>query len=126
MATTAGSSLRDWSVGGAVQQLAAGAGEVRAGRPAELSEESADAGIRRGGADHSCHDMATSEKYGHLPISRLALLAQRLGKVYASAATWAKLNREGRWRRPRQRVYPARAKVGVRATKLNEYFYMAC
>ena len=27
------------------------------------------------------HDMATSEKYKHLPISRLALLAQRLGKV---------------------------------------------
>jgi hypothetical protein len=39
------------------------------------------------------HDMATSEKYKHLPISRLALLAQRLGKVYASAATWARISR---------------------------------
>jgi len=70
------------------------------------------------------HDMATSEKYKHLPISRLALLAQRLGKVYASASTWAKLIREGGWRRPRQRVYPAKAKVGVRATKPNEYIYI--
>ena len=67
------------------------------------------------------HDMATSEDYRHLPISRLALLAQRLGKVFASAATWGKLIRERGWRRPRQRVYPAKAKVGVRAERPNEY-----
>ena len=36
------------------------------------------------------HEMATSEQYRHLPISRLALLAQRLKKVYASASTWAR------------------------------------
>ena len=69
-------------------------------------------------------DMATSKDYRHLPISRLALLAQRLGKVYASATTWAKLIRERGWRRPRQRVYPAKAKVGVRAEKPNEYWHV--
>ena len=70
------------------------------------------------------HEMATSREYRHLPISRLALLAQRLGKVYASAATWAKLIRDRGWRRGRQRVYPAKAKVGVRATKPNEYWHV--
>ena len=67
------------------------------------------------------HQMATSEEYKHLPISRLALLAQRLGKVFASAATWSKLIRERGWRRPRQRIYPAKAKVGVRAETPDEY-----
>jgi putative transposase len=70
------------------------------------------------------HGMATSEDYKHLPISRLALLAQRLGKVFASAATWGKLIREHGWRRPRQRVYPAKAKVGVRAEKPDEYWHV--
>jgi hypothetical protein len=31
-------------------------------------------------------EMATSDEYRHLPISRLALLAQRLGKVYPLVA----------------------------------------
>jgi transposase InsO family protein len=70
------------------------------------------------------HEMATSEQYRHLPISRLALLAQRLKKVYASASTWARLIRERGWRRPRQRVYPAKAKVGVRAEKPDEYWHV--
>ncbi len=34
------------------------------------------------------HDMAIAEDYRHLPVSRLALLAQRLCKVFASASTW--------------------------------------
>jgi transposase InsO family protein len=68
--------------------------------------------------------MATSEDYRHLPISRLSLLAQRLEKVYASASTWAKLIRERGWRRPRQRVYPAKAKVGVRAERPDEYWHV--
>ena len=54
------------------------------------------------------HDMATSEEYRHLPISRLALLAQRLGKIFASAATWGKLIRE--------RAGVGRASVSIRST----------
>ena len=68
--------------------------------------------------------MVTSDKYRHMPISSLALFAQRIGKVYASATTWAKLIREHGWRRPRQRLYPAKPKVGVRATKPNEYWHL--
>ncbi len=70
------------------------------------------------------HAMAISEDYKHLPISRLALLAQRLGKVYLSASTWSKQIRERGWRRPRQRVYPAKAKVGVRAEEPDEFWHL--
>ncbi len=38
-------------------------------------------------------DMVTSEEYRHVPTGTLALLAQRLGKVFASPATWYRLVR---------------------------------
>jgi hypothetical protein len=50
-----------------------------------------------------------------MPIRALALHAQRIGKVFAAPATWACLIRERGWRRPRQRVYPAKPKEGIRA-----------
>ena len=34
------------------------------------------------------HDMVTSPEYRHVPTGTLAVLAQRLGKVWASASTW--------------------------------------
>ena len=48
------------------------------------------------------------------------MLAQRLGKVFASAATWYRLVRQHGWRRPRQRVPPAQPKAGIRASAPNE------
>jgi hypothetical protein len=52
------------------------------------------------------HEMVTSTEYRHVPTSRLAILAQRLGKVFASPTTWARLVRQCGWRRARQRVRP--------------------
>ncbi len=46
--------------------------------------------------------IVTSEEYRHVPTGTLALLAQRLGRVFASATTWYKLVRLYKWRRPRQ------------------------
>jgi len=60
-------------------------------------------------------DMVTSEEYRHVPTGTLALLAQRLGKVFASSATWYRLVRLHRWRRQRTRVHPAKPNVGIRA-----------
>jgi hypothetical protein len=68
--------------------------------------------------------MALDETYRHLPVSRLALLAQRLGRVFASPTTWARLIREHGWRRPRTRIYPAKVKVGVQATAPNVYWHL--
>jgi transposase InsO family protein len=69
-------------------------------------------------------DMVTSEEYRHVPLSRLAVLAQRLDKVYASATTWCKLVREHGWRRPRRRVYPDKPKEGIKATAPNQYWHL--
>ncbi len=45
-------------------------------------------------------DMVTSPEYRHVPTGTLAVLAQRLGKVWASPSTWYRLVRKYGWRRP--------------------------
>ena len=54
----------------------------------------------------------------------LARLAQRLGSVFASPTTWYRLVRTHRWRRPRQRVHPAKPNVGIRASRANEIWHI--
>ena len=70
------------------------------------------------------HEMVTSTEYRHVPTSRLAILAQRLGKVFASPTTWSRLVRERGWRRPRQRVHPEKPKVGLRTTRPDEAWHI--
>jgi putative transposase len=69
-------------------------------------------------------DMVTADAYRHVPTGTLARLAQRLGKVFASATTWYRLVRRYQWRRPRQRVHPAQPKVGIRASRPNEIWHV--
>ena len=49
-------------------------------------------------------DMATSDEYRHVPTAVLARLAERLGKIFASASTWYRLTHiDGRrWNRKLQ------------------------
>jgi len=61
-------------------------------------------------------DMATSIEYRHVSTVNLAMLAQRLGKVFASPSTWHRLVRKNGWRPPRRRVPPQKPKLGVRAS----------
>ena len=68
--------------------------------------------------------MVTSEEYRHVPTGTLALLAQRLGKVFASATTWYKLVRLHKWRRPRLRVHPSKPKDGIRSSTPNEIWHV--
>lgn len=69
-------------------------------------------------------EMATSEHYRHISTGTLARLAQRLGMVFASASTWYRLMRLHHWRRPRLRQYPAKPKLGIRATRANEIWHI--
>jgi transposase InsO family protein len=62
-------------------------------------------------------DMVTAPAYRHVPTGRLALLAQRLGRVFASPSTWHRLVRRFGWRRPRLRLHPANPRNGIRAEK---------
>ncbi|MGB2985099.1 MAG: DDE-type integrase/transposase/recombinase, partial [Phycisphaerae bacterium] len=58
------------------------------------------------------------------PTGTLALLAQRLGKVFASPTTWHRLVRLHKWRRPRLRVHPSKPKVGIRSSGPNEIWHV--
>jgi putative transposase len=69
-------------------------------------------------------DMVTALEYRHIPTGTLAVLAQRLGKVWASQSTWYHLVRKFGWRRPRLRVHPAKPKVGLRTTRPNEIWHI--
>ena len=51
-------------------------------------------------------EMVTAPEYRHVPTGRLTVLAERLGRVFASSTTWYRLIRANGWRRPRQRVHP--------------------
>jgi hypothetical protein len=69
-------------------------------------------------------DMVTSPEYRHVPTGTLAVLAQRLGKVWASPSTWYRLVRQHGWRRPRLRVHPGKPKIGLRTTRANEMWHI--
>src|SRR3989441_10449 len=69
-------------------------------------------------------DMVTSPDYRHVPTGTLAVLAQRLGTVWASPSTWYRLVRPFGWRRPRVRVHPAKPKVGLRTTRADEMWHI--
>ena len=69
-------------------------------------------------------DMVTSPEYRHVPTGTLAVLAQRLGKVWASPSTWYRLVRKYGWRRPRLRVHPAKPKIGLRTTRADEMWHI--
>jgi hypothetical protein len=69
-------------------------------------------------------DMVESSDHRHMSIRALALHAQRVGRVFAHPITWGRLIRERGWRRPRLRLYPARPKVGVKATAPNEIWHI--
>ena len=69
-------------------------------------------------------EMVTSPDYRHVPTGTLAILAQRLGKVWASPSTWYRLVRQNGWRRPRLRVHPAKRKIGLRTTRANEMWHI--
>ena len=68
--------------------------------------------------------MATSYDYRHVPTNTLARLAQRLGKVFASASTWYRLMKERNWRRPRKRKHPRKPKLGIRTDAPNKIWHV--
>jgi len=59
-----------------------------------------------------------------MPLGTLARHAQRISKVFTSAATWRRVVRERGWRRPRLRIHPPKPTVGIRATKPNKLWHI--
>ncbi len=73
---------------------------------------------------NTMREMTTAPEYRHVSTSTLAILAQRLGRVFVAPATWCRYVRDRGWRRPRKRVHPCTPKVGVRAAKPNELWHV--
>lgn len=72
----------------------------------------------------SIQEMVESEDHRHMSLRGLALHAQRIGKVFVSPSTWYRLVRISGWRRPRNRVYPAKPKIGIRAKAPGELLHL--
>jgi len=68
--------------------------------------------------------MVTSPDFRHVPTGRLAILAQRLGRILASPSTWYRLVRERGWRRPRLRIHPKEPRVGIGASRRDEVWHI--
>ena len=69
-------------------------------------------------------EMVESDDLKHFSLRSLSLYGQRLGNVFASYGTWCRMVRTHGWQRPRRRLYPARPKIGLRATHPNEWFHI--
>ena len=69
-------------------------------------------------------EMVESDDHRHMSLRGLALHAQRIGKIFASPSTGYRLVRIAGWRRPRNRVYPAKPKIGIRATAPGELLHL--
>jgi putative transposase len=68
--------------------------------------------------------MVESDDHRHIALRALALHAQRIEKIIASPSTWYRLVKNAGWRRPRNRVYPAKPKVGIRANAPCELLHL--
>ena len=69
-------------------------------------------------------EMVESDDHRNMSLRALALHAQRIGKVIAAPSTWYRLVKNAGWRRPRNRVYPAKPKVGIRASAPGELLHL--
>ena len=61
-------------------------------------------------------ELYTDRKYFHFSMLSLSLWAKKSGKVLASASSWSRIIREAGLKRSKVRVYPARPKIGIRAS----------
>jgi hypothetical protein len=68
--------------------------------------------------------LAESAEHRHMSLRALALHAQRIGRVVASPWTWYRVARKLAWRRPRRRLYPAKPKIGIRASGPGELLHV--
>lgn len=61
--------------------------------------------------------MVTSPDYRHVSTGRLAMLVQRLGRVWAAPSICYRLVRRFGCRRLRLREHPAKPKIGLHTTR---------
>ena len=68
--------------------------------------------------------MTESPEYRHVSTGKLAILAQRLGKLFASPSTWGRYVKTRGWRRPRVRIHPSKPVLGLRCDAADETWHI--
>ncbi len=69
-------------------------------------------------------ELVTGEEHRHLSTDRLAILAQRTGRLFVSASTLHRLIRARGWKRPRRRLHPKSPRQGIAASRPNETWHI--
>jgi putative transposase len=69
-------------------------------------------------------DYATSDSLSHYSVMALSWSAKKAGDVFASATAWSKVIKRLKLRRPGKRVYPAKPKIGIRASAPNRIWHL--
>ncbi|MCX6124245.1 MAG: transposase family protein, partial [Proteobacteria bacterium] len=69
-------------------------------------------------------EFVTSPAFAHFSIRALSWLAKRTSSVFASATTWSRQIKANKWLRPRERLYPAKPKLGIRAITPNQLWHI--
>ena len=67
-------------------------------------------------------DIYTSKDFAHYSILWLSWLGKKTGDIIASASTWCRVIRELGLKRKSIRVYPPKAKIGIRASAPGRLF----
>jgi hypothetical protein len=68
--------------------------------------------------------LVKSPDHAHYSVLSLSLLAKRLGLVFASPSTWGRVIREYGLKRTRNREYPPKPKVEIRASAPNQIWHL--
>jgi transposase InsO family protein len=69
-------------------------------------------------------ELVSSKDFGHFSIPSLAWFAKREGKVFASLSVWYRVIHEFGLRRPLQRIYPPKPRIGIRASGPNQIWHL--
>ena len=69
-------------------------------------------------------EMSTDKSFSHFSTWSLSWFAKRSGEVCASPSTWSRVIRLYKLNRKQTRVYPAKPKVGIRASKPGQIWHL--
>ncbi len=69
-------------------------------------------------------DLVTNQSFRHFSITSLALYAKRENLVHASVSTWHKIIGKFNLKRPGQRLYPPRRRIGIRASAPGQIWHL--
>ena len=69
-------------------------------------------------------ELFTAKEFAHYSMAALSWLAKKTGEVVASPSTWSRVIRQLGLKRNRIRIYPAKPKLGIRASAPGQIWHL--